>query len=592
MCVCCSNAAIFPFRSAPSCADTIKPCIIMGNINYRPSADFFQTPAMPSEVDLTAMALSSRYPRRSQTPSLEMAAHASLSTTLAVTDWAQRLSPPSEWAILSLDGGVKSPNGVASGAELAGERQRAGDAGRRRREVRGGAESGLAGPDGAPSYLRGPQSRRRCYGGSYLVRQLIAERDKLVEEVNSLRETLNNEKSEWQQFQLDLLATVSAADRLRCDSEQALGQLQDDRKSLQEELAEAHAKQLETLRELECLRSQHTDVWFKLSSLEKKRQKVDGRLVEDRSNPAEGDEMKIKFFVEELDVENIPKQEECEAHEEKDAKRSASSQLTAKGIGKAYVDALEKKKNGGGRDPRRILMSSERSLSLSRFPLPVDSCHNNDAVKTSSTLPQSKKEEPTRGKKTSHILRRQDSWTSCHKVLVETSGDVETSPMADVPSQPSAPQMDVTCTKPPLVAAKQVEDPPSEAVKPPDVPRPPLRRFGSTRRTLLNQCQSSTEGYQHIEITNFSTCWEDGLAFCALYHKYLPSLIPYKSLNPAAKKENLDLAFRTGESVGIAATLSVEDMLKDDGPEWRKVQCYVESIFHHFEAELPNTQGV
>ncbi|XP_077409182.1 cytospin-A-like isoform X3 [Vanacampus margaritifer] len=591
----------------------------MGNINYRPSADFFQTPAMPSEVDLTAMALSSRYPRRSQTPSLEMAAHASLSTTLAVTDWAQRLSPPSEWAILSLDGGVKSPNvsGDVAGRDDAPavslcsltsqNASRAWPLEQSWQESDSGLETQAAAAERSGEELSqallGLMGRHRTsvglsLGGDAtaeavdLVRQLIAERDKLVEEVNSLRETLNNEKSEWQQFQLDLLATVSAADRLRCDSEQALGQLQDDRKSLQEELAEAHAKQLETLRELECLRSQHTDVWFKLSSLEKKRQKVDGRLVEDRSNPAEGDEMKIKFFVEELDVENIPKQEECEAHEEKDAKRSASSQLTAKGIGKAYVDALEKKKNGGGRDPRRILMSSERSLSLSRFPLPVDSCHNNDAVKTSSTLPQSKKEEPTRGKKTSHILRRQDSWTSCHKVLVETSGDVETSPMADVPSQPSAPQMDVTCTKPPLVAAKQVEDPPSEAVKPPDVPRPPLRRFGSTRRTLLNQCQSSTEGYQHIEITNFSTCWEDGLAFCALYHKYLPSLIPYKSLNPAAKKENLDLAFRTGESVGIAATLSVEDMLKDDGPEWRKVQCYVESIFHHFEAELPNTQGV
>lgn len=41
--------------------------------------------------------------------------------------------------------------------------------------------------------------------------------------------------------------------------------------------------------------------------------------------------------------------------------------------------------------------------------------------------------------------------------------------------------------------------------------------------------------WQNIEITNFSSSWEDGLAFCALYHTYLPADIPYDSLNPAEK---------------------------------------------------------
>lgn len=40
---------------------------------------------------------------------------------------------------------------------------------------------------------------------------------------------------------------------------------------------------------------------------------------------------------------------------------------------------------------------------------------------------------------------------------------------------------------------------------------------------------------QNIEITNFSSSWEDGLAFCAVYHTYLPDLIPYDLLNPVDK---------------------------------------------------------
>ena len=40
---------------------------------------------------------------------------------------------------------------------------------------------------------------------------------------------------------------------------------------------------------------------------------------------------------------------------------------------------------------------------------------------------------------------------------------------------------------------------------------------------------------QNIDITNFSSSWADGLAFCAVYHTYLPSHIPYTTLTPENK---------------------------------------------------------
>lgn len=51
--------------------------------------------------------------------------------------------------------------------------------------------------------------------------------------------------------------------------------------------------------------------------------------------------------------------------------------------------------------------------------------------------------------------------------------------------------------------------------------------------------------WQNIEITNFSSSWEDGLAFCAVYHTYLPNHIPYDTLDPADKVKLLLLILRT-----------------------------------------------
>ncbi|XP_029349957.1 cytospin-A isoform X2 [Echeneis naucrates] len=113
---------------------------------------------------------------------------------------------------------------------------------------------------------------------------------------------------------------------------------------------------------------------------------------------------------------------------------------------------------------------------------------------------------------------------------------------------------------------------------------PLLRRHGGSKRnSLLRWCQIRTQGYKNIDITNFSSSWADGLAFCAVYHTYLPSHIPYSTLTPENKKENLSLAFKTGETVGIAQTLTVEEMLRAGGPDWQRVLSYVESMYRHFE---------
>nr|XP_061801393.1 cytospin-B [Nerophis lumbriciformis] len=106
---------------------------------------------------------------------------------------------------------------------------------------------------------------------------------------------------------------------------------------------------------------------------------------------------------------------------------------------------------------------------------------------------------------------------------------------------------------------------------------------GSKRNALLKWCQKKTQGYPNIDVTNFSSSWSDGLAFCALLHTYLPAHIPYQELISQDKIRNLTLAFQAAESIGIKPSLNIEELVKTDRPDWQSVMQYVSQIYKHFE---------
>nr|XP_015816668.2 cytospin-B isoform X2 [Nothobranchius furzeri] len=106
---------------------------------------------------------------------------------------------------------------------------------------------------------------------------------------------------------------------------------------------------------------------------------------------------------------------------------------------------------------------------------------------------------------------------------------------------------------------------------------------GSKRNALLKWCQKKTEGYPNIDVTNFSSSWSDGLAFCALLHTYLPAHIPYQELFSQEKVRNLTLAFQAAESVGIKPSLDMEELMRTDRPDWQSVMQYVSQIYKYFE---------
>ncbi|XP_018406019.1 PREDICTED: smoothelin-like protein 1 isoform X1 [Cyphomyrmex costatus] len=106
------------------------------------------------------------------------------------------------------------------------------------------------------------------------------------------------------------------------------------------------------------------------------------------------------------------------------------------------------------------------------------------------------------------------------------------------------------------------------------------------KERLLAWCRSKTKEYENIQLDNFSTSWNNGLAFCALIHHFKPDAFDYNSLRPENRRKNFELAFTKADEVaGIAPLLDVEDMVMMQRPDWKCVFTYVQSIYRRFKDE-------
>ncbi|XP_010572193.1 PREDICTED: smoothelin-like protein 2 isoform X1 [Haliaeetus leucocephalus] len=105
----------------------------------------------------------------------------------------------------------------------------------------------------------------------------------------------------------------------------------------------------------------------------------------------------------------------------------------------------------------------------------------------------------------------------------------------------------------------------------------------SIKQILLDWCRSKTIGYKHIDLQNFSSSWNDGMAFCALVHSFFPEAFDYNKLDPANRKQNFELAFTMAEKMAHCDRLiEVDDMMvMGRKPDPMCVFTYVQSLYNH-----------
>lgn len=107
----------------------------------------------------------------------------------------------------------------------------------------------------------------------------------------------------------------------------------------------------------------------------------------------------------------------------------------------------------------------------------------------------------------------------------------------------------------------------------------------SAKEGLLLWCQRKTACYEGVEVRDFSTSWNDGLAFCALLDIHRPDLIDFDTLDKSDHKGNMQMAFDiASKEIGIPDLLDVEDVADVQKPDERSLMTYIAYWFHAFSA--------
>jgi hypothetical protein len=98
---------------------------------------------------------------------------------------------------------------------------------------------------------------------------------------------------------------------------------------------------------------------------------------------------------------------------------------------------------------------------------------------------------------------------------------------------------------------------------------------------ILYWAKNSCEPYG-VDVSNFTTCWKDGLAFCALVHAHFPKLINFNECKTKTPNQRMALAFDIAGSQGVPPLLDPEDISEIPTPDRRSMITYLSCLYKCF----------
>ncbi|XP_063769116.1 cytospin-A [Pseudophryne corroboree] len=408
------------------------------------------------------------------------------------------------------------------------------------------------------------------------VKKLQDQKHDMEREIKILNRKLREESAEWRQFQADLQTAVVIANDIKSEAQEEIGELK-------RRLQEALEKNEKLSKELENAASRKQEeergrVYNYMNAVERDLAALrQGMGLSRRSSTSSEPTPTVKTLIKSFDNASSPAPNPAVAAAAvaTSIPRTPLSPSPMKTPPAAAVSPMQRHSISGPISSTKSLPGlSEKRPSYAEIPVQEHLLRTSSSGRTASSLPR----VPTMDSTKSISVSRRSSEELKRDISVPDGGSA--SPLMSMTSP--SPQHSLTSSSPTASVTPTARNRIREERK--DPLSALAREYGGSKRNaLLKWCQKKTEGYQNIDITNFSSSWNDGLAFCALLHTYLPAHIPYQELSNQDKRRNFSLAFQAAESVGIKSTLDINEMVRTERPDWQCLMTYVTSIYKYFE---------
>ncbi|XP_014015893.1 LOW QUALITY PROTEIN: cytospin-A [Salmo salar] len=416
------------------------------------------------------------------------------------------------------------------------------------------------------------------------VKKLQDQKRDMEREIKILHRRLREESAEWRQFQADLQTAVVIANDIKSEAQEEIG-------DMRHRLREAQEKNEKLGKELDEVKNRKQDeergrVYNYMNAVERDLAVLrQGMGLSRRSSTSSEPSPTVKTLIKSFDNASSQGTPTCECPVPTAAApapptapaatlpRTPLSPSPMKTPPAAAISPIQRHSiTGSTSAPKALSSLSDKRPSYADISMPAEHLlRGSSASRPASALQRVSNMD---SKAMAISVSRRSSEEMKRDISAPEGGSSSLMAMASASSlSSSSPTASVTPTARSRLREER-KDPLSALAR---------EYGGSKRNALLKWCQKKTEGYQNIDITNFSSSWNDGLAFCAMLHTYLPAHIPYQELTSQEKRRNFTLAFQAAESVGIKSTLDLNEMASTERPDWQSVMTYVTAIYKYFE---------